>query len=80
VNNNKSKYEIMFGEITGEGKNNNEKKNNLDLIRLGIFMKDALDLLIKKTGEDHMIFAGQTIWKKDIRLDSYILVVKMSVL
>ncbi|CAI2186061.1 1680_t:CDS:2, partial [Funneliformis geosporum] len=61
VNNNKSKYEIMFGEITGEGKNNNEKKNNLDLIRLGIFMKDALDLLIKKTGEDHMIFAWQTI-------------------
>ncbi|CAG8630829.1 421_t:CDS:2, partial [Paraglomus occultum] len=39
VNNNKSKYEIMFG----------------------IFMKDALDLLIKKTGEDHMIFAWQTI-------------------
>ena len=61
VNNNKSKYEIMFGEITGEGKNNNTKKNNLDLIRLGIFMKDALDLLVKKTGKEHMTFAWQTV-------------------
>ncbi|CAG8642874.1 10343_t:CDS:2, partial [Dentiscutata erythropus] len=61
VNNNKSKYEMMFGEITGEGKNNNIKKNNMDLIRLGIFMKDALDILIKKTGKNHMTFAWQTI-------------------
>jgi len=61
VNNNKSKYEMMFGEITGEGKNNNIKKNNLDLIRLGIFMKDAFDVLIKKTGNDYTIFAWQTI-------------------
>jgi len=61
VNNNKSKYEMMFGEITGEGKNNNIKKNNLDLIRLGIFMKDALDLLIKKTEKNHMTLAWQTI-------------------
>ncbi|CAG8614512.1 7530_t:CDS:2, partial [Paraglomus occultum] len=58
VNNNKSKYEIMFGE---EGKNNNTKKNNLDLIRLGIFMKDALDLFVKKTGKEHMTFAWQTV-------------------
>ncbi|CAG8765272.1 1766_t:CDS:2, partial [Acaulospora morrowiae] len=36
VNNSKSTYEIMFGEITGEGKNNNDKKNHLDLVRLGI--------------------------------------------
>jgi hypothetical protein len=63
VNNNKSKYEMMFGEITGEGKNNNVRKNNLDLIRLGIFLKDALDLLIKKTGKEHMTFAWQTIGK-----------------
>ncbi|CAI2191868.1 2072_t:CDS:10, partial [Funneliformis geosporum] len=61
VNNKKSKYEFMFGEITGEGKNNNMKKNNLDLIRLGIFMKDALDLLIKNTRKDHMVFAWQAI-------------------
>jgi len=51
----------MFGEITGEGKNNNIKKNNLDLIRLGIFIKDALDILIKKTGNDCTTFAWQTI-------------------
>ncbi|CAG8461059.1 7382_t:CDS:10 [Acaulospora morrowiae] len=61
VNNNKSKYEMMFCEITGDGKNNNKKKNNIDLIRLGIFMKDALDLLIKKTGKNHTTFAWQTI-------------------
>ncbi|CAG8486524.1 5147_t:CDS:2 [Scutellospora calospora] len=54
VNNNKSKYEMMFGEIIGEGKNNSIKKNNLDLIKLGIFMKDALDILIKKTGKNHI--------------------------
>ena len=33
----------MFGEVTGEGKNNTEKKNLIDLVRLGIFMKDSLD-------------------------------------
>lgn len=52
----------MFGEII-EGKNNNEKKNKLDLIRLGIFMKDALDLLIKKSEKDIITFVWQTIGK-----------------
>jgi len=61
INNNKPKYEMMFGEITGEGKNNNLKKNNTDLIRLGIFMKDALDLLIKNTRESRMVFAWQMV-------------------
>src|ERR1051325_252609 len=61
INNNKCKYEVMFGEITGEGKNNNAKKNSLDLLRLGIFMKDSLDCLIKNTGENHIVFAWQTI-------------------
>lgn len=61
VNNNKSNYEMMFGEITGEGKNNKTKKNNLDLIRLGVFMKDALDILVKKIGKDRMVFSWQCI-------------------
>ena len=61
VNNNKSSYEMMFGEITGEGKNNKANKNNLDLIRLGVFMKDALDILVKKIGRDHVVFSWQSI-------------------
>ncbi|RGB35638.1 hypothetical protein C1646_111857 [Rhizophagus diaphanus] len=61
VNNNKSNYEMMFGEITGEGKNNKAKKNNLDLIRLGVFMKDALDILVKKIGTDRIVFSMQSI-------------------
>jgi len=61
VNNNKSSYEMMFGEITGEGKNNKAKKNNLDLIRLGVFMKDALDILVKKIGKDRIVFSWQSI-------------------
>lgn len=61
VNNNKSSYEMMFGEITGEGKNNKTKKNNLDLIRLGVFMKDALDILVKKTKKDRIVFSWQCI-------------------
>ena len=32
VNNNESMYEIMFGEITGEGKNNNNKKTTWILL------------------------------------------------
>jgi len=51
----------MFGEIMKEGKNNNIKKNNLDLIRLGIFIKDALDILIKKTENNCTTFVWQTI-------------------
>ncbi|CAG8716387.1 10766_t:CDS:2, partial [Funneliformis mosseae] len=61
INNNKCKYEVMFGEITGEGKNNNAKKNSLDLLRLGIFMKDSLNCLIKNTGENRIVFAWQII-------------------
>ncbi|CAG8786893.1 2547_t:CDS:2, partial [Racocetra fulgida] len=30
--NGKFAYEAMFGEVTGEGKNNTEKKNLIDLI------------------------------------------------
>ncbi|CAG8587750.1 14259_t:CDS:2 [Gigaspora margarita] len=61
INNNKPKYEMMFREITGEGKTNNLKKNNMNLIRLGIFMKIALDLLIKNTRESCIVFAWQAI-------------------
>ncbi len=51
----------MYGENTGEGKNNNTRKNILDLIRIGIFMKDALDYIIKKTGRRCVIFGWQII-------------------
>ncbi|CAG8583882.1 3728_t:CDS:10 [Funneliformis caledonium] len=61
VNNNKSSYEMMFRKITGEGKNNKAKKNNLDLIKLGVFMKDALDILVKKIGKDRIVFSWQSI-------------------
>lgn len=50
----------MFGEVTGEGKNNTEKKNLIDLIRLGIFMKDSLDNILLKTGVNR-VFAWQVI-------------------
>lgn len=50
----------MFGEVTGEGKNNTEKKNLIDLIRLGLFMKDAFDNILPKTGVNR-IFAWQVI-------------------
>lgn len=63
TNNNKSVFEVMYGEITGEGKNNNIRKNTLDLIRIGVFMKDALDDIIKKTGRCCVIFGWQTIGK-----------------
>ncbi|RGB38901.1 hypothetical protein C1646_755124 [Rhizophagus diaphanus] len=61
TNNNKSVFEVMYGEITGEGKNNNIRKNTLDLIRIGVFMKDALDDIIKKTGRRCVIFGWKTI-------------------
>ncbi|CAG8607840.1 9713_t:CDS:2, partial [Paraglomus occultum] len=64
VNSNKIHSEMMFGEITGEGKNNNIKKNNLDLIRLGVFMKDALDANIQRTGSECVEFAWQVIVTK----------------
>ena len=52
----------MFGEVTGEGKNNTEKKNLIDLVRLGIFMKDSLDNISRKTGVNR-IFSWQVIGK-----------------
>src|SRR5262249_12293696 len=61
TNNNKLAFEVMYGENTGEGKNNNIRKNTLDLIRIGVFMKDALDNIIKKTGRGYVIFGWQTI-------------------
>ncbi|CAG8733263.1 10565_t:CDS:2, partial [Funneliformis caledonium] len=61
VNNNKSYYEMIFGEIIGEGKNNKTKKNDLDLIRLGVFMKDTLDILVKKLRKDRIVFSWQSI-------------------
>ncbi|CAG8759670.1 13457_t:CDS:2, partial [Racocetra persica] len=58
--NGKFAYEAMFGEVTGEGKNNTEKKNLIDLIRLGLFMKDSLDLILQKT-DVNRVFAWQVI-------------------
>lgn len=52
----------MFGEVTGEGKNNTEKKNLIDLVRLGIFMKDSLDNISRKTSVNR-IFGWQVIGK-----------------
>ncbi|CAG8737181.1 3307_t:CDS:2, partial [Ambispora leptoticha] len=63
VNNGKFVYETMFGEVTGEGKNNTEKKNLIDLVRLGIFMKDSLDNISRKTGVNR-IFSWQVIVTK----------------
>jgi len=61
INNNTSAFELMFGENTGEGKNNNIRKNTIDIIRLGIFMKDALDNIIKNTGRSCAVFGWQTV-------------------
>ncbi|CAI2192000.1 4936_t:CDS:2 [Funneliformis geosporum] len=63
VNNGNFAYEVMFGEVTGEGKNNTEKENLIDLIRLGIFMKDSLDNMLLKTGVNQ-VFAWQVIVTK----------------
>ncbi|CAJ0910107.1 704_t:CDS:2, partial [Entrophospora sp. SA101] len=60
VNNEKFVYEAMFGEVTGEGKNNMEKKNLIDLIRLGLFMKDSLDIILQKN-DINRVFAWQVI-------------------
>ncbi|CAJ0829744.1 16851_t:CDS:2 [Entrophospora sp. SA101] len=60
VNNGTFAYEVMFGEVTGEGKNNTEKKNLIDLIRLGLFMKDSLDIILQKT-DINRVFAWQVI-------------------
>ena len=63
MNNNKSVFEMMYGENTGKGKNNNIRKNTLHFIRIDIFMKDALNNIIKKTGRCCIIFGWQTIGK-----------------
>ncbi|CAG8710243.1 1867_t:CDS:10, partial [Funneliformis caledonium] len=60
VNNGKIIFETMFREVTGKSKNNTEKKNLIDLIRLGLFMKDALDNILPKTSVNQ-IFAWQVI-------------------
>ena len=52
-------------------------KNNLDLIRLGTFMKDALDVLIKKTGNDCTTFAWQTIGEFTYIIDPFFCFVHM---
>ncbi|POG71736.1 hypothetical protein GLOIN_2v1602210 [Rhizophagus irregularis DAOM 181602=DAOM 197198] len=49
--------------VTGEGKNNTEKKNLIDLVRLGIFMKDSLDNISRKTSVNR-IFGWQVIVTK----------------
>ncbi|CAG8688908.1 2032_t:CDS:2, partial [Racocetra persica] len=61
INNNKSIFEIIFSEIIGEGKNNNIKKNTLNIVRLGTFIKDALDNIIQNTGKCFVVFRYQTI-------------------
>ncbi|CAG8470525.1 514_t:CDS:10 [Acaulospora morrowiae] len=64
LHNGRFAYEMMYGEVTGEGKNNTEKKNLTDLIRLGIFMKDSLDNILQKTGVNSIVFAWQSIVTK----------------
>ncbi|CAG8478033.1 5627_t:CDS:10 [Paraglomus brasilianum] len=60
IHNGKFAYELMFGEVTGDG-NNNDKKNIIDLIRIGIFMKDSLDLILQKTNVNSVLFGWQCI-------------------
>uniref|UniRef100_U9TFZ0 Uncharacterized protein n=1 Tax=Rhizophagus irregularis (strain DAOM 181602 / DAOM 197198 / MUCL 43194) TaxID=747089 RepID=U9TFZ0_RHIID len=45
----------------GEGKNNTKKKNIIDLIKLGIFMKDSIDLILQKTNVNSVLFRWQCI-------------------
>jgi len=55
----------MFGEVTGEGRNNTEKKNIIDLIRLGMFMKDSIDLTLHKANVNCVLFGWQCIGKQE---------------
>ncbi|GET53003.1 hypothetical protein GLOIN_2v826280 [Rhizophagus irregularis DAOM 181602=DAOM 197198] len=48
----------------GEGKNNTKKKNIIDLIKLGIFMKDSIDLILQKTNVNSVLFRWQCIERK----------------
>lgn len=64
LNNGKFVHEMMYGEVTGEGKNNTEKKNLLDLIRLGIFMKESIDNILQNTCVNSTVFAWQSIVTK----------------
>ena len=61
VNNSRFFCEAMFGEVTGEC-NNTEKKNAIDLIRLGVFMKDALDDVFQKASVK-CVFSWQAVGK-----------------
>ncbi|KAG9291287.1 hypothetical protein G9A89_021789 [Geosiphon pyriformis] len=61
VHNGKFAFELMFGEVTGEGRNNTEKKNIIDLIRLGMFMKDSIDLTLHKANVNCVLFGWQSI-------------------
>ena len=63
INNNKSVFEVMYDKITSEEKNNNIRKNTFDFIRIGIFIKDTLDDIIKKTGRGCVVFRWQLIDK-----------------
>lgn len=55
----------MFGEVMGEGKNKTKKKNIIDLIKLGIFMKDSIDLILQKTNVNSVLFRWQCIGKQE---------------
>ncbi|PKY60331.1 hypothetical protein RhiirA4_483918 [Rhizophagus irregularis] len=45
----------------GEGKNKTKKKNIIDLIKLGIFMKDSIGLILQKTNVNSVLFRWQCI-------------------
>ncbi|CAG8683777.1 1704_t:CDS:2, partial [Dentiscutata heterogama] len=60
---------IFVGEVTGPTEKNNVYKNCLDLIRIGVFMKDCIDSAISQ-GVDIKILGFQCIAYK---IDFYIL-------
>ncbi|CAG8665298.1 6379_t:CDS:2 [Funneliformis mosseae] len=60
---------IYVGEVTGPSEKNNVYKNCLDLIRIGIFMKDCIDSAILQ-GAEIKILGFQCIAYK---LDFYVL-------
>lgn len=51
----------------GEGKNNTKKKNIIDLIKLGIFMKDSIDLILQKTNVNSVYSDGNVLVSKEIQ-------------
>ncbi|CAG8768546.1 18483_t:CDS:2, partial [Gigaspora margarita] len=60
---------IFVGEVTGPAEKNNVYKNCLDLIRIGVFMKDCIDSAISQ-GVDNKILGFQCIAYK---IDFYVL-------